>query len=118
MGRARRHLKLSLRICLEDDIALGPGKADLLESIDAEGTITAAGRRLGMSYKRAWSLVETMNRCFESPLVETSKGGAARGGASLTRLGRSVLERYRAMEAAAHQAIRRDARYIEGRLAR
>jgi Bacterial regulatory helix-turn-helix protein, lysR family len=67
-----------LRIVLEPDIAIGPGKADLLEGIRETGSIAAAGRRLGMSYKRAWLLVETMNACFKSPLVEASRGGRAR----------------------------------------
>jgi len=106
MKRARHRSKISLRIYLEDDVAIGPGKADLLEAIRATGTIAEAGRRLDMSYKRAWMLVETMNRCFRSPLVETSKGGAARGGATLTALGADVLERYRTMEATAQKAVR------------
>ena len=64
-----------LRIVLGRDIAVGPGKADLLEGIRETGSIAAAGRRLGMSYKRAWLLVDTMNRCFSKPLVEAIKGG-------------------------------------------
>jgi molybdate transport system regulatory protein len=88
-----------LRIVLEPDIAIGPGKADLLQGIAETGSITAAGRRMAMSYRRAWLLVDTMNRCFRSPLVETVKGGAGGGGgARLTPLGREVLERYRRME--------------------
>lgn len=118
MKSRRSSVKIRLRICRGDEIAIGPGKASLLECIDAEGTLAAAGRKLGMSYKRAWTLVETMNRCFQSPLVETCKGGATRGGSSLTPLGRTVLERYRAMEAAAAAAIRDDARVLESRLAR
>ena len=66
-----------LRILLGRDIAIGPGKADLLEGIRDTGSIAAAGRRLGMSYKRAWLLVETMNRCFSRPMVEALKGGKA-----------------------------------------
>jgi molybdate transport system regulatory protein len=73
-----------LRLVLEPDIAIGPGKADILEGIKETGSIAAAGRRMGMSYKRAWLLVETMNRCFNQPLVETSRGGSAKGGAVLT----------------------------------
>ncbi|MBW8306976.1 MAG: LysR family transcriptional regulator [Thiobacillus sp.] len=72
---------LSFRLILGDDIALGPGKVQLLEAIRDTGSIAAAGREMGMSYKRAWHLVDTMNRCFESPLVEASKGGAHGGGA-------------------------------------
>jgi molybdate transport system regulatory protein len=94
-----------LRLVLEPDIAIGPGKADILDLIAETGSIAAAGRAMGMSYKRAWLLVETMNRCFEAPLVETSRGGRARGGAILTATGREVLERYRRMEALTETAI-------------
>jgi len=118
MREPRAQLKISLRICVGDEIALGPGKADLLECIEQEGTLTAAGKRLGMSYKRAWDLVETMNRCFESPLVETCKGGAARGGSNLTPLGRDVLARFRRMEAMAREATRADTRSIARHVAR
>ncbi len=94
-----------LRIVLEPDIAIGPGKADILEAIKETGSIAAAGRRMGMSYKRAWLLVETMNRCFREPLVETSRGGSAKGGAVLTAAGDEVLGRYRRMEALTAAAI-------------
>jgi molybdate transport system regulatory protein len=87
-----------LRIVVEPDIAIGPGKADLLEGIKETGSIAGAGRAMGMSYKRAWYLVETMNRCFKHPLVEATKGGRAGGGARLTELGHEVLARYRRME--------------------
>lgn len=94
-----------LRLVLEADIAIGPGKADVLEGIKETGSIAAAGRRMGMSYKRAWLLVETMNRCFCQPLVETSRGGSAKGGAILTATGQEVLKRYRQMEALTAAAI-------------
>ncbi len=94
-----------LRIVLESDIAIGPGKADILEGIKETGSIAAAGRRMGMSYKRAWLLVETMNRCFRAPLVVTSRGGRAKGGAVLTATGDEVLGRYRRMEALTAAAI-------------
>lgn len=87
-----------LRVVLERNIAIGPGKADLLEAIAAIGSIAAAARGMGMSYKRAWLLVDTMNRCFRAPLVESAKGGSAGGGAHLTPLGAEVLRRYRSME--------------------
>jgi molybdate transport system regulatory protein len=94
-----------LRLVLEPDIAIGPGKADILDGIAETGSIAAAGRRMGMSYKRAWLLVETMNRCFMAPLVETRRGGRSKGGAVLTATGREVLERYRRMEALTAAAI-------------
>lgn len=77
---------------------LGPGKADLLEAIQQFGSIAAAGRSMTMSYKRAWSLVEEMNRAFKGPLVNSSRGGAKGGGASLTTAGKEVLENYRKLE--------------------
>jgi molybdate transport system regulatory protein len=97
--------RLRLRLTAGDDIAIGPGKADLLEAIAATGSIAAAGRRLDMSYRRAWLLVETMNRCFRQPVVEAAKGGPSGGGARLTELGRDVLTRYRRMETLAGEAI-------------
>ena len=97
-----------LRIVLDTDIAIGPGKADILDGIKKTGSITAAGRGMGMSYKRAWLLVETMNACFREPLVETRRGGRARGGASLTPTGELVLACYRRMEALAEKAIAKD----------
>ena len=80
-------------------LMLGPGKADLLEAIAAEGSISAAGRRMGMSYKRAWTLVEDMNAGFTEPLVMSARGGAHGGGAELTDAGRQVLSAYRALTA-------------------
>jgi molybdate transport system regulatory protein len=97
-----------LRIVLEPEIALGPGKAALLEGIDTTGSIAAAGRSLGMSYKRAWGLVEAMNGDFGTVLVETTKGGKAYGGAVLTPTGKKVLALYRRMEARAGEAIKSD----------
>lgn len=94
-----------LRVVLEPDIAIGPGKADILEGIRETGSIAAAGRRMGMSYKRAWLLVETMNACFAHPLVETSRGGRAHGGATLTATGEAVLASYRRMEELTGEAI-------------
>ena len=77
----------------------GPGKADLLTLIAETGSISAAGRKLGMSYKRAWGLVETMNAMFAEPLVASSRGGATHGGAAVTENGARVLTLYRELEA-------------------
>lgn len=83
---------------------MGPGKAELLELIEATGSISAAGRAMGMSYKRAWQLVDTMNAMFRAPLVVSSRGGAQGGGAVLTQDGRIVLAQYRALEEKARAA--------------
>lgn len=99
---------LSFRLILGDAIALGPGKVRLLEAIRETGSISAAGRSMNMSYKRAWHLVDTMNRCFSSPLVETSKGGAHGGGAVLTPLADQVIALYRQLEARARKATESD----------
>jgi len=97
-----------LRIVLSPDVAIGPGKADLLQGVERTGSIAAAGRELGMSYKRAWSLIEAMNAQFGQPLVTTTRGGNRRGGAELTELGRKVLNQYRAMEAKTAKAITKE----------
>ena len=87
---------------------MGPGKADLLDAIDETGSISAAARALGMSYRRAWLLVETMNECFKSPLVQTATGGEHGGGALVTDLGHEVVRRYRAMEKKAAASVARE----------
>ena len=84
-------LRPQLRISFKKSIAMGPGKADLLDAIEETGSISAAARALGMSYRRAWLLVETMNECFKSPLVETATGGQHGGGALVTDLGHEVV---------------------------
>lgn len=95
---AASRLKLRARIYCGDEIAMGPGKADLLEAIEREGSISGAGRNMNMSYRRAWLLVDAMNRCWEVPLVETVAGGSHERGARLTEAGKQVLERYRALQ--------------------
>ena len=97
-----------LRIVLSDKAYIGPGRADLLEGIAASGSISAAGKAMGMSYKRAWGLVQALNEGFGQTLVETARGGAGLGGAVLTPLGQSVLDRYRAMQRATDAAIAED----------
>lgn len=93
-----------LRVIFGAMTAIGPGKADLLEAIGRTGSISAAGREMRMSYRRAWVLVDQMNAAFVRPLVASKTGGSHGGGAELTRLGRDVLRRYRAMEKAAASA--------------
>jgi len=97
-------MKLRLRLLIGAQVALGPGKADLLEQIAETGSISAAGRAMKMSYKRAWSLVEEMNAAFRDPLVSRSRGGPKGGGAELTETGRAVLKHFRNIERAAREA--------------
>ncbi|WP_294212753.1 winged helix-turn-helix domain-containing protein [uncultured Sphingomonas sp.] len=91
-------LWLKIQIACGDALAMGPGKADLLEAIIEHGSISAAGRALGMSYRRAWLLVDEMNRCFDPAVVETIKGGGRERGARVSPTGLAVLEAYRDME--------------------
>ena len=103
-----RELSLHLRIMFGRDIAIGPGKADLLEGIEQTGSIAAAGRQMQMSYKRAWYLLDTLNRCFQDPLVQTRKGGRGAGGTTLTPMGRKVLALYRSIETRARRGAERE----------
>jgi molybdate transport system regulatory protein len=96
-----------LRIALSESFYVGPGRADLMELIAETGSISEAAKRMGMSYKRAWSLVQALNDGFGAPLIETARGGKDQG-ASLTPAGREVLERYRGMQAATRHVIARD----------
>jgi molybdate transport system regulatory protein len=91
-------IQLRLRVVQGGSILFGPGRADLLELIQDHGSIAAAGRQMGMSYKRAWALVDSMNTTFAAPLVEAAKGGAGGGGAKLTPLGIELLSAYRTLE--------------------
>jgi molybdate transport system regulatory protein len=94
-----------LRILHGEQIALGPGKADLLGAIESAGTLAEAAKLLGMSYMRAWKLLQTMNACFKEPLVATARGGSGHGHASLTETGKAVLALYRRMEDEARTAM-------------
>jgi len=109
-------IDVDLRVHLGDQIAIGPGKAQLLESIRRTGSISAACREMGMSYKHGWLLVDSMNGCFRSALVEAVKGGKAGGGASLTPLGVEVLECYRHMQVLATEAIRPEVTVFKRRI--
>jgi len=97
-------LKLKAQLLCGDELAMGPGKADLLDAIQTDGSISGAGRRLGMSYRRTWLLVDAMNRCWSEPLVEATPGGGEHRGARVTTAGREVLAAYRALEAAVAEA--------------
>jgi molybdate transport system regulatory protein len=98
---------LHLRVGLSDSFYMGPGRADLMQFIAETGSISEAARRMGMSYKRAWGLVQALNEGFGSALIETARGGKEQG-ALLTDAGRDVLERYRGMQEATRKAIARD----------
>lgn len=93
-------LKIKVQIYCGEEIAMGPGKADLLEAVMSEGSISGAGRKLGMSYRRTWLLVDAMNRCWAQPLVDTAAGGSHGGGAQVTVFGKTVLAHYRALQTA------------------
>jgi molybdate transport system regulatory protein len=103
-GRMKPEVQFRLRIRNGDDIAVGPGKIALLEAVANTGSITAGAKLLGMSYRRAWLLVDTMNRCFKSRVVETEAGGNRGGGTRLTALGAEVVRSYRRIEARAAKA--------------
>jgi len=101
-------LQFRLRVLVGTEIAIGPGKVDLLEAIGAAGSISAAAKAMGMSYRRAWLLVDTMNRCFEMPVVTAEAGGASGGRTRLTPLGAEIVHRYRSMQANAASAAADD----------
>jgi len=99
---------LSVRIDLDDRERIGPGKIQLLEKIDEFGSISAAGRAMDMSYKRAWDLVDEINRICRRNAVERQTGGKNGGGAALTPFGTSLVARYRKIERDAMSAVRRE----------
>ena len=112
MGKAQ--IRPRLRILLGKQIALGPGKVELLEALGETGSITSAANRLNMSYMRAWTLIRTMNRCFKRPLVSAKHGGPrGGGGAILTPAGKKVLALYRRMDGQCLRAVVPDWKQIE-----
>jgi len=115
--RSAPDVRFRLRISKGPDIAIGPGKIDLLEAIANTGSISAAAKALGMSYRRAWLLVDTMNRCFKLPVVSAETGGARGGGAQVTPLGAEVVHRYRRIESLAEKAAAADLRTLKRLLA-
>ncbi len=118
MARKYKHLGARLRLVLGPDIAIGPGKIDLLEEVKETGSIAEAGRSLGMSYKRAWQLISTMNDAFKSPVVVTSRGGASKGGATLTPFGEDLLARYRKIQGETERLVESDLEALTAELAK
>jgi molybdate transport system regulatory protein len=106
-------VRLTVRVDFGSGRALGPGKIRLLEAIGKTGSISRAGRSLGMSYRRAWVLVDDLNRCFRDGVVTTQPGGAQGGGATLTPFGLKLIGKYRSIEGAATAAAKRQLRDLE-----
>jgi molybdate transport system regulatory protein len=106
-------VQFRLRVTRGSDIGVGPGKIDLLEAIANTGSITAAARKVGMSYRRAWLLVDTMNRCFKEPVVEAEAGGKRGGGTRLTPSGARAVRHYRRIEALAAKAAAGEIRALK-----
>lgn len=107
---------IRIRIAVGGNIAIGQGKADLLDAIGRSGSIAAAARELAMSYRKAWLMVDEMNQCFLAPVVLAAKGGPRGGGAQLTPLGREALARFRQIQAKASAAIDGDVRTFRKKL--
>jgi len=105
-----------IRILFGDEARLGPGKIDLLEAIGRTGSISAAGRELGMSYRRAWLLVDAVNALFRTPAVTASAGGAHGGGAKLTAFGHDLVAAYRRIEARMGDVVREELGPLEKEL--
>ena len=104
----KNSLKPRYRLMRGEEIAFGPGKADLLEAVAQTGSIAEAARQLDLSYMRAWSMIKTMNQCFAQPVVEKNRGGETHGGAVVTEFGKEVLELYRSLETKAVKATVRE----------
>jgi molybdate transport system regulatory protein len=108
--------RLTLRVDLGPDRQIGPGKIRLLEAIRDKGSISQGGQLLGMSYRRAWLLVDDMNQCFREPVVSAQTGGAHGGGAALTPFGEKLIALYRAIETEAHAATGRQLKALQAAL--
>ena len=109
-------VRLMVRVAFGRRGALGPGKMRLIELIDQHGSITAACKEMGMSYRRAWLLVEGLKQAFREPVLTTQQGGVAGGGCHLTPYGRTILQRYRALERTAREAVRAELKALENEL--
>jgi len=110
-------VQFRLRVYRDDAIAIGPGKIAVLEAVAETGSISAAARLLGMSYRRAWMLIDEMNQTLASPAVNTAAGGSRGGGTALTQVGEEIVKHYRAIENAARLAAAADIRALTRLLA-
>ncbi len=108
--------RLTLRVDFGSSRSIGPGKIRLLEALDRTGSISQAGRALGMSYRRAWLLIDDMNQCFRHTVVSAKPGGSQGGGAVLTEFGAELVSDYRAIESAASTAAKKRLRGLEAAL--
>ncbi|KJF68253.1 winged helix-turn-helix domain-containing protein [Rhizobium nepotum] len=113
MSETRPPLNPVLRIDFPPGERLGHGKIELMELIVETGSISAAGRAMDMSYRRAWLLVDALNHMFRLPVIESQRGGKQGGGAALTAFGTELLERYRGMEKRMNEALRQDIDWLE-----
>ena len=118
MAKTKLTPRPHFRLHIKHGVAIGPGKAQLLGQIAELGSITAAGRAMGMAYRTAWLLVDSMNEHFKEPLVLSTRGGASGGGAALTPLGQEVLSCYVRMEQRALKAIAKDVEHLESLIRR
>jgi len=100
--------RLRIRIEFEGPHSLGPGKVQLLEAVEAHGSISAAARSMQMSYRHAWEMLDDLNQCFRQPVIETETGGRTGGGARVTDFGRGLIRRYRDMQEKARSALEAD----------
>jgi molybdate transport system regulatory protein len=115
LSKSAELIEAGLTLVLESGARIGPGKAALLESVRATGSISAAARSTGMDYKRAWLLIDSLNRAFLTPVVERTTGGSGGGGAVLTAFGQELLTRYRRLENEASKIALSDLEAIEQR---
>lgn len=109
-------VQVHLRVDFAGDASVGPGKIALLEKIDSAGSLSQAARDLALSYRRAWILLDDLNQAFGEPVVVTATGGARGGGATLTPLGRQLIDRYRAAERAAERMVTAEFRGIASKV--
>ena len=112
MARVRLQIYLG-----EEEHKLGPGKVQLLEAIREHGSISAAARSMGMAYRHAWELVDDLNRCFQSPVIEASTGGRAGGGAEITPFGKELIRPFHVMEKSTRRATGRDLYALDAKVA-